>query len=369
MKLTVNRESILDVLEKVIGAVEHKSTTPVLTNVLLKASDKGLQITGTDLDTEISGVINNTGIEEPGETCVSARKLFDICKAIPPENVISIKQDGSTLVLESTRSRFELLTLSPEDFPLLDDIEFSVDFELAENVFLGLMSKTAFAMAAQDVRYYLNGMLFQLDDKQLTTVATDGHRLALSKTQGISYSGSDSMNIIVPRKGINELVRLLKSDSSVSLKVLLSANHLRLVVDNIRFTSKLIDGKYPDYQAAIPASSQHTLEIDRTMFRDTLTRVAILSNEKFRGVLLRFSEDLLTLQSNNPERESAKETVDIDYKGDIFEVGFNVRYLQDAISHLSGEKISLALNSVESSTLIQSLDDPDTINVVMPVRL
>ena len=367
MKLTINRESLLPILERATGVVEQKSTTPVLSNVLLSASDKGLRITGTDLDTEISGTIDNTGIESSGSTTVSAKKLIDICKSLATDSIIEIELNNGTLSLSSGRSVFNLATLPADDFPVLDDISFATTMPFIENEFLNLINQTSYAMAQHDVRYYLNGMFMQTSNDKLTTVATDGHRLACCSLA--MNNQDDDISIIIPRKGINELSRLLHSDTSTSIELQLSDNHIRLQKDNIRFTSKLIDGKYPDYQAAIPQSTLHTIELDRMQIKETLSRVAILSNEKFRGVLLKLSSGLLTIKSDNPDRETAEDSIDINYSGEDFEVGFNVNYLLDAINNLSGETISFSLNSVESSTLIQSLDNPNSISVVMPVRL
>ncbi len=368
MKLTISRESLIPILERATGVVEQKSTTPVLSNVLLSASEKGLRITGTDLDTEISGYIDNTGIEMYGSTTVSAKKLMDICKSLPLDSIIEITLADGTLSLSSSRSVFNLATLPADDYPVLDNLKFNAQIALQENEFLNLLNQTGYAMAQHDVRYYLNGMYLQSTSDKLITVATDGHRLACCSLP-ITNNENNDVSVIIPRKGINELSRLLNVDSSTTIDLELSDNHIRLQKDNIRFTSKLIDGKYPDYEAAIPQTTLHTIELDRLQIKDTLSRVAILSNEKFRGVLLKLSNGLLTIRSDNPDRETAEDSIDINYTGDDFEVGFNVNYLLDAINNLSGETVSFALNSVESSTLIQSTANPNSMSVVMPVRL
>ncbi len=370
MKLTITRESLLPILERATGVVEQKTTTAVLSNVLLSTSHKGLRITGTDLDTEISGYLDNTGIEDYGSTTVSARKLMDICKSLPQDSIIKIALDNkNNLNVKSSRSAFHLATLPADDFPVLDNISFSTQITLKEEQFLNLINQTSYAMAQHDVRYYLNGMFLQTSSNEITTVATDGHRLACCSIKMQLAKGSDELSVIIPRKGINELSRLLNAGSSIDIELQLSDNHIRLQKDNIRFTSKLIDGKYPDYQAAIPQNTLHTIELDRLQIKDTLSRVAILSNEKFRGVLLKLTNGLLTIRSDNPDRETAEDSIDINYTGDDFEVGFNVNYLLDAINNLSGETVSFSLNTVESSTLIQSSGNPNSISVVMPVRL
>jgi len=274
---------------------------------------------------------------------------------------------NGTLSLNSGRSVFKLATLPADDFPVLDSINFATTITLIESDFLNLLNQTSYAMAQHDVRYYLNGMFMRSANSKLTTVATDGHRLACCSLD--MPNQGDEISIIIPRKGINELSRLLSADSKTTIELQLSDNHIRLQKDNIRFTSKLIDGKYPDYEAAIPQSTLHTIDLDRMQIKDTLSRVAILSNEKFRGVLLKLSSGLLTIKSDNPDRETAEDSIDINYTDSDFEVGFNVTYLLDAINNLSGETITFSLNSVESSTLIQSTDNPNSISVVMPVRL
>lgn len=369
MKLTINRETLLDILEKVVGAVEPKSTTPILSNILLAVSDNGIVVTGTDLDTEMTAYVPNTGIEAYGKITVSAKKLLDICKALPKDSLIKLFTVNEHLMIESTRSHFELATLPADDFPVLDTLVFESSVELPENQFLAHLQKTAFAMALQDVRYYLNGMLFRLKDGKIEVVATDGHRLAYSSSPETGTRSTAPINIIIPRKSVQELSRLLAADCEVPVTIQLSANHIRIQKDNFRFTSKLIDGKYPDFQAAIPQTSLNVLELNRMQFKDALSRVAILSNSKFRGVLLRLTQGLLTLQSSNPDREMAEETIDIAYQGEVFEVGFNINYLLDAINHLDSETVLLELNDVHSSTVVKSPDHDDVINVVMPVKL
>ncbi|MEE9350646.1 MAG: DNA polymerase III subunit beta [Thiotrichaceae bacterium] len=369
MKLTISRESLLPVLERATGVVEQKSTTPVLSNVLLSTSEKGLRIIGTDLDTEISGTVDNEGIQSHGSTTVSAKKLVDICKALPSDSIIEMSLDAGTLSLKCGRSLFHLATLPSDDFPFLDNINLSAQITLVENEFLDLLNQTAYAMAQHDVRYYLNGLFLHANDGKITTVATDGHRLACCSLHVSGQKDMSEVSIIIPRKGINELTRLLSSDSKTNIDLELSDNHIRLQKGNIRFTSKLIDGKYPDYQAAIPSATLHTIDLDRIQIKETLSRVAILSNEKFRGVLLKLSSGLLTIRSDNPDRETAEDSIDINYTGDDFSVGFNVNYLLDAINNLTGDTITFSLNTVESSTLIQSSDNPNSMSVVMPVRL
>lgn len=370
MKLTISKETLLEQLNHVVGAVEKKHTSKILENVLIQVTNKKLQLVGTDLEIEMSATIDIEA-DSLGQVTAPARKLFDICKALPPDCFILIEtDDNQRLHLTGLRSKFELATLPADEFPILDDIPINQEISLPENAFKSLLEKVSFSMANQDVRYYLNGMLLEFSKQQILAVTTDGHRLAISKYTDLNNSSSDTnQKIIVPRKGILELTRLLDSTCELPVTLQISDNHIRVNKDNIRFTSKLIDGKYPDYQAAIPANCTHSLELDREMFRDTLARVAILSNEKFRGIRLSLNDGTMFLHSNNPDNESAEEELDVNYSGDTFEIGFNVTYLLEAVNHLEGDIIKLDLTTPDSSALLYSMDDIDTQYVVMPIRL
>ena len=368
MKLTISKETLLDQLTHVVGAVEKKHTSKILENILIQVSENKLTLVGTDLEIEMSAQLDIQA-EEAGQITAPARKLFDICKALPPNCFILFETEGERLHIKGLRSKFELSTLPAEEYPLLDDIPIQNEITLPEKDLKLLMEKVSFSMANQDVRYYLNGLLFELSDNKLLAVSTDGHRLAVSEFIVENLNLESSLKIIVPRKGILELTRLLDITSEIPVALQISDNHIRVNKDNIRFTSKLIDGKYPDYQAAIPANSQHTIELDREQFRDTLSRVAILSNEKFRGIRLRLENGVMTLHSNNPENESAEEEIDINYSGELFEIGFNVTYLLEAVNHLGGKTVNLELSSPDSSALLHSSDDMLTRYVVMPIRL
>jgi len=375
MKLTISKETLLDQLIHVIGAVEKKHTSKILENILIQVSENNLQLVGTDLEIEMSANLEIQA-ESSGQITAPARKLFDICKALPADCFILLETDGENdnkLEIKGLRSRFELATLPADEYPLLDDIPIKQEITLPEKSLKHLLEKVSFSMANQDVRYYLNGLLLELNkDNKILAVSTDGHRLAISEFMSDSESTNNTdtdLKIIVPRKGILELSKLLDISSDLPVTLQISDNHIRIHKDNIRFTSKLIDGKYPDYQAAIPSNSSHTIELDRDQFRDTLSRVAILSNEKFRGIRLRLNEGVMTLHSNNPENESAEEEIDISYAGELFEIGFNVTYMLEAVNHLEGNIIKLELSTPDSSALLHSEDDPETRYVVMPIRL
>lgn len=373
MKLTISRDILLDQLSHVIGAIEKKHTKKILENIYLSMQNDVLQVVGTDLEIELSSQTNII-CEDQGVITTTAWKILDICKALPTDSNITLETDEHRLYLRVNRSKFDLSTLPADEYPLLDDIKFSDKLIISENVLKSLLDATAFSMANQDVRYYLNGLLLDISNGLVKAVTTDGHRLAISEYQRDDSDGSDiEKSIIIPRKGVLELSRILDASSEIPLSLYLSDNHIRIQKEDIRFTSKLIDGKYPDYQAAIPASSSYQIELERTFFRDTLSRVAILSNEKFRGIRLSLDNGIMKLHSTNPEKESATEEMDIEYSGELLEIGFNVSYLLDAINHIDADTIILHLSNPDSSVLITAggieSDSIATKYVVMPIRL
>ena len=351
MNLTISRETLLDLLNNVIGAVEKRSTSPILENFLMQLENNTLSILGTDLEIELSAQTGLSTDAQPNSSItVPARKFLDICKALPNNSALTLSlSTNQRLIIEGMRSRFELATLPADEFPLLDKIPFDQQIQVNDKALKNALESTAFTMANQDVRYYLNGMLFDIENNNLATVATDGHRLALHKIADIECNMDTNQQIILPRKGVQELLRLLKSSNDQAITLHISHNHIRVQTDTVRFTSKLIDGRYPDYKGAIPVTFSTELALDRLQFRNTLQRVSILSNEKFKGVKVSLKTDLMIIESHNPEQEVAIEEMDINYSGADIDIGFNVTYLLDAIIHLKGDTITLALNGTESS--------------------
>lgn len=369
MRLTQTRENLLESLQLTLGAIEKRHTTPILENVLLRIEGTRCFWRGTDLELEIAtqGLIMDGA---DGAITLPARKLTDICKSLPPESIIHLEiQPDKRARLTAGRSRFELATLPASEFPELEDIGELQQIELPENQFKQLLENTAFAMANQDVRYYLNGMLLEISKEGVRTVATDGHRLALCDFSTALPAMTSPRQVIIPRKGVLELARLLKNDSQVPVQVCFSQNHLRVQWDNLRFTTKLIDGRYPDYRAAVPPSGQIQVDLDRKTFKEVISRVAILSNEKFRGMRLSLQDHVLQVQAHNPEQESAMDELDVNYAGQPFSIGFNVNYMLDAVNHLQGETLRLHCNSPESSALLTDPDDETLRHVIMPIRL
>lgn len=365
MKFSASRETILEPLHAVIGVVERRQTMPILSNVLLVVSDGKLIVTATDLEVELLAE-TTVDADSAGEITVPGRKLHDICRALPDAAKIEFSVSGDRVTVKAGRSRFTLSTLRAADFPIVDDISAQQMLRLDRQELRQLLEQTQFSMAQQDVRYYLNGLLFETEGHTLRAVATDGHRLALAELQ-MSEAAQRNEQIIVPRKGVLELQRLVDGDGDVELT--LGANHVRAQIDSIRFTSKLIDGRFPDYERVLPSNPQNVLMAERKLLRHALQRAAILSNEKYRGVRLVLAENNVTIQANNPEQEEAEESLEVEYNGEAMEIGFNVNYLLDALSAVSEDQVELSLGDTNSSCLIRGPNTDNSKFVVMPMRL
>jgi DNA polymerase III subunit beta len=367
MKFVVSREALLKPLQLVAGVVERRQTLAVLSNVLIVLKGDQLSLTGTDLEVEIVGRVHLDKEGQSGEVTVPARKLLDICKSIQDGANIEFIQEDQRVIVKAGRSRFTLSTLPAEDFPNVEDTPGNLRFSCAQQDIKRLIERTAFAMAQQDVRYYLNGMLWEVRQDQLRVVATDGHRMAMC-TRAVAVTTSDVVQAILPRKGVLELSRLL-DDTTAQVEVTLSANNIRVISPEYTFTSKLVDGKFPEYDRVLPRGGNKVVIGSRLELKQAFARTAILSNEKYRGVRLLLSDGLLTIIANNPEQEEAEEQVAVNYKGDSLEVGFNVSYLQDVTNVIQNENIKITLSDSNSSALLEEPDTGDSMYVVMPMRL
>jgi DNA polymerase-3 subunit beta len=365
MKLSAGREALLKPLQAVIGVVERRQTMPILANVLLVAKDGEVSVTATDLEVELVAVAA-VQVDAPGEVTVPGRKLLDICKALPEDAEVVISQSGEKLSVKSGRSKFSLTTLPAAEFPTVEDINAGQSIQVSQSVLGRLLEKTHFSMAQQDVRYYLNGLLLETAGKMLRTVATDGHRLALCEAS-VDSADMPEQQVIIPRKGVLELQRLMGGDGDIEIE--LGSNHVRIQLDGIRFTSKLIDGRFPEYDRVIPQDTSNALAADRGSFRSALQRTAILSNEKYRGIRLIIRDNGMVLQAHNPEQEEAEEELEIEYSGDEIEIGFNVNYLLEALAALESDEITLAVVDGNSSCLLTEPGKDDCKYVVMPMRL
>lgn len=367
MKFVVSRIALIKPLQLVAGVVERRQTLPVLSNVLLVLKDGQLSLTGTDLEVEIVGRIDleSPGVE--GEITVPARKLVDICRSLPEGASIEFSLEDERIIIKSGRSRFTLSTLPANDFPNVEDSATDLQFNCAQQEIKRLIDRTAFAMAQQDVRYYLNGMLWEVSQGQLRTVATDGHRMAMC-TRPVGVNLQDMVQAILPRKGVLELTRLL-DDSDATIDISLSANHIRVTSSDYTFTSKLVDGKFPDYERVLPRGGNKVIYGSRDELKQAFSRTAILSNEKYRGVRLLLTDSQLTIVANNPEQEEAEEQLTVDYTGEALEVGFNVSYLLDVTNVITSDSIKITLSDSNSSALLEEPEEGDSLYVVMPMRL
>ena len=367
MKLSISRDQLLKPLQQVSGVVEKRQTLPVLANVLVQVDAGKLALTGTDLEVELVACAELAGGFTDGEITVPARKLLDICKSLPASAELELKLESQKLVVKSGKSRFSLATLPATEFPNLEESRGSFNFNISQKSLKKLIDNTAFAMAQQDVRYYLNGMLFEVTNGTLRTVATDGHRLAMC-TETAEAATAEKYQVIVPRKGVQELARLL-SDEDGLVSLTLGTNHLRATVGTVSFTSKLIDGKFPEYERVLPRGGDKVVLANREELKQSLQRVSILSNEKYRGIRLQLSNELLCIQANNPDQEEAEEEIGVEYTGSSLEIGFNVSYLLDVLNVLHGASIKIVLGDSNSSALVQEVDSSDALYVVMPMRL
>lgn len=366
MKFTVKREELLAALQAVVGVVERRQTMPILSNLLLKAENDTLSVTATDLELELVTRVG-VSVTQPGSVTVPARKLLDICRGLPAEAEIEFELRDQRARVSSGRSRFMLSTLPAAEFPFLEEVEGGRAVTVTQSTLKRLLDHTYFAMAHQDVRYYLNGLLFVIQPQRLRAVATDGHRLALSEAE--TDTGVDeAVQVIVPRKAITELQRVLE-DSDAEVQMTLFENHLQVQLPDMRFTTKLIDGRFPDYERVIPEAGDKQATGDRELVRQALARTAILSNEKFKGVRLSLEENRLRLQTQNPDHEEAEDEIEVAYGDAPIEIGFNVNYLMDALSVMDGEEFTLELTGPDSSGLLRAKDDPSSKYVVMPMRL
>lgn len=366
MRFSIQRESLLKPMQQVVGVVERRQTLPVLANLLVQVKGGRLSLTGTDLEVEMRSSCP-VDLGEDGETTVPARKWFDLLRALPDGVKVDVQVKGDRVVMHAGRSRYTLASLPADEFPTTDEIEVTDKVSLPEGILRGLMERTSFAMANQDVRYYLNGLLLDLRNAELRCVATDGHRMAMSETT-LDTPVKGNRQLIIPRKGVTELLGLFETSDDV-VSVEFSTNHIRVRRGDVVFTSKLIDGKFPDYEAVIPLGADKVVQVEREVMRNALQRAAILSNEKYRGVRLEVSPQCLRIIAHNPEQEEAFEEIEAETKVGDIAIGFNVGYLLDALGSLDDERVHLQLRDAQSSCLLRGASSQQTQHVVMPLRL
>ncbi|MAS81384.1 MAG: DNA polymerase III subunit beta [Legionellales bacterium] len=366
MKFSINRDELLPVLQTVSGVVDRRQTLPILSNVLLNIEEKSLKITATDMEVEL--IVEVTAeFNLTGALTLPAKKLLDICRALPQKAKLDFEIKKERVLIKSGKSRFTLASLPSQEYPFIEIIEKTTNFKIKQEKLETLLENTQFAMAQQDVRYYLNGLLLEITENKIKAVATDGHRLAVDETQ-IQSQTEKLVQIIVPRKGITELMRILQNgDSEIEIQV--STNHIRIIKEKTCFTSKLIDGRFPDYERVIPELSETPVLANREELRNSLTRASILSNEKYRGVRIVFDSNSLKALAHNPEQEEAEEELEVNYSGIEIEIGFNVSYLLDTLTIIKSENVKLSILNPNSSCLLLPEDDSNCQYVVMPMRL
>jgi len=365
MKIDVKRDDLLQSLQSIIGVVERKQTMPILANVLINIKPDHYSVTATDLEVELISYVHSDNEDEFSFTA-PGRKLLDICRALPGNSSILIESKDNKIQVSSGKSKFNLATLPENEFPLIKDIKSNNEISIKQDRLKQIIDKTHFSMAQQDVRYYLNGLLIELESKKIRAVATDGHRLALSSST-TTDENEGGTQVILPRKGVMELQRLL--DGQNEIKVTLGDNHIQVKFETVSFTSKLIDGKFPEYGRVIPSNTENKLKANKNDLKVALSRAAILSNEKYRGIRLIIKTNELTIQAHNPEQEKAEESIAIEYEGNDIEIGFNVTYLIDALNVVGSDEVILSVVDNNSSCLISDPEDETSKFVIMPMRL
>jgi len=367
MKFTITRENLLTPLQQVVGVVERRQTLPILSNVLLKLSDESLELTGTDLEVQL---VTKAAVEggDPGAVTVPARKFLDICRLLPDRSMVNIECRQEKFAIRCGSSRFNLSTLPAENYPEFDAGTPEVEVSVPRNCLRRALEKTVFAMAQQDVRYYLNGLLLDLGGQVLRAVSSDGHRLAFFEAT-LETGPVESRQIIVPRKGVLELNRLLgEGEDAVSIQI--APNNLRVDLGAVSFAAKLIEGRFPDYQRVMPRELTRVVLVDKAAFKGALTRVSVLSNEKYRGVSMEVGADgAMCLKAQNPEHEEAEERFPVELEGEDISVGFNASYLLDAINNVDSERVKLSFTESGNSCLIEDCEDGQFKFIVMPMRL
>lgn len=375
MKFSAQREQLLTPLQHIIGAVERRQTTPILGNVLIEAKKDQLTFTTSDSEIVMQAKVD-IHVDQTGATTVPARKLLEICKHLPESSRVELSHSGDKVVFKSGRSRFTLATLNADEFPTIKALDTPQQITISAEALYQCVKNTAFSMAQQDVRFYLNGMLLEIGADRLSCVATDGHRLAYAQCL-TEASLETPIRAIIPRKSIGELQRLLGNVSEdQTVRLHLTAQQLHIEIGDVQISTKLIDGRFPDYNRVIPINGDKPFVIDCSSLKQSLIRASVLSNEKYRGVRIALSSGLLTISSNNPEQEEAVDELEIDYLGESAEIGFNVTYLLDVLNCLDSENAKILVKDGNNSALItpeysdnSSAESTDSKYVVMPMRL
>ena len=367
MDFYITKEEVVKSLNQTLGVVEKRQTLPILSNVLFEVDESSLKLTATDLESEISTTSIVSNFNSGGKTTAPARKLNDLCRLMPDLAEIHFYLDGDNLKIETESGKYNLSTLPSEDFPVFEIEETQSQINISSQNLKNLITKTSFAMGNQDWRHYLNGLYMMIDDKVITTVATDAHRLAMA-TSSLNEASSESTNGIVPRKSINEIGKLV-GDESENVVIQLGQTSIAANVSGTTFVSKLIEGKFPDYEQVIPSGESSLLVVDRKNFSESLSRVSVLSSEKYKGVRIITKKDSLNISANNPEKEQGEENLSCEYQGEEIDIAFNVNYLQEILSTIDSETIEINFFGSEKSCLITDPNSENLKYVVMPLLI
>ena len=365
--LKASQENIVAALQSVVGIVERRHTLPILANVMIQKTPQSVQLTSSDLEIQIRTDADLGGDNANFTTTVGARKLMDILRSMPSDQMVTLESQQNKLILKSGKSRFTLQTLPAEDFPLVQEsASFGPLFSIPQKTLRELLHQVSFAMAVHDIRYYLNGILFVAEGKQLSLVATDGHRLAY--TSATLEVEVPKQEVILPRKTVLELLRLL-SDKEGMIDMQFANNQAKFKFEGKEFVTKLVEGKFPDYNRVIPKNHKNSVTLGRTILLTTLQRTAILTSDKFKGVRINLEAGVLRVAASNAEQEEAVDEIEIDYAGDSIEIGFNVTYLIDVLSNMSQDMVRMDLADSNSSVLVTMAENPNFKYVVMPMRI
>jgi DNA polymerase-3 subunit beta len=367
MDFYITKEEVVKSLNLTLGVVEKRQTLPILSNVLLEVDESSLKLTATDLESEISTTSTISNFKSGGKTTAPARKLSDLCRLMSDLAEIHFFLDGDNLKIETESGKYNLSTLPSEDFPVFETEDTQSQINISSQNLKNLITKTSFAMGNQDWRHYLNGLYMMIDDKVITTVATDAHRLAMA-TSSLNEASSESTSGIVPRKSINEIGKLV-GDESENVVIQLGQTSIAANVSGTTFVSKLIEGKFPDYEQVIPSGESSILVVDRKNFSESLSRVSVLSSEKYKGVRIITKKNSLNISANNPEKEQGEENLPCEYQGEEIDIAFNVNYLQEILSTIDSEKIEINFFGSEKSCLITDPNSENLKYVVMPLLI
>ena len=371
--LKASQDKVLSALQAVSGIVERRHTLPILANVLIRKQGSQVELTTSDLEIQVRTTVEFDGDEGNFSSTVGARKLIDILRSMPSDQTVSLSSNASKMTLQGGKSRFTLQTLPADDFPLVQEAaDFGPAFSVPQKTLKHLINQVHFAMAVHDIRYYLNGILFVAEGKSLTLVATDGHRLALAQAE--LETDIPKQEVILPRKTVLELMRLLKDggkdgSDDQPIEMRFAGNQAKFSFSGMEFVTKLVEGKYPDYNRVIPKNHKNMVILGRTPLLASLQRAAILTSEKFKGVRMNVEPGALRIASSNAEQEEAKEELEIDYGGPAIEIGFNVTYLMDALANMDSEMVQIALHDGSSAALITVPEQDGFKYVVMPMRI